>query len=115
MAKKKIPQKVKQQVKQRAKGYYEYCIYPEAYACQCFNGHKYNKTHATNPINGKWTSLFNPRRDKWSKHFCWSDDYMRIEGLSAIGRATIKLLDLNRDSLLRLRAVLFAFGEHPPK
>lgn len=141
MAKKKITQKVREQVKQRAKGYCEYCFYPEAYAnqfysiehiiplskngtdnldnlayaCQCCNGHKYNKTHAIDAISGKKVAIFHPRKDNWEKHLCWSDDYLRIEGLSATGRVTVELLDLNRDSLIRLRTVLFAFGEHPPK
>lgn len=141
MAKKKIPQKIRNEVRERAKGYCEYCRYPDdfanqfytvehihplskngtddlenlAYACQCCNGHKYNKTEGPDPVNGKMVPLFHPRNHKWEAHFCWSDDFLRIEGLSATGRASIKLLDLNRSSLLRLRKVLYAFGEHPPK
>jgi len=60
-------------------------------------------------------ALYNPRKDKWQEHFNWSEDFLFVEGISPTGRATVVTLDLNRNSLVNLRAVLFAFGEHPPK
>ncbi len=86
-----------------------------AYACQCCNGHKYNKIVGLDPVNQKIVALYNPRKDKWREHFNWTDDFLKIEGTSSTGRATIDLLNLNRDNLVNLRIVLFAFGEHPPK
>src|SRR5476651_716099 len=41
--------------------------------------------------------LFHPRRQRWSRHFRWSDDGIHLEGLSRVGRATIARLDLNND------------------
>lgn len=40
-------------------------------------------------------SLFNPRRDDWNEHFEWNHDGTLIIGKTAIGRATIKALQLN--------------------
>jgi len=37
-----------------------------------------------------------------------------IIGLTPSGRATVEALDLNRSSLINLRRVLRASGEHPP-
>lgn len=86
-----------------------------AFSCQCCNGHKYNITEGIDPINGELAPIFDPRKDKWQDNFRWSEDFLLIQGISAIGRVTVNTLDLNRENLVNLRAVLFAFGEHPPK
>jgi hypothetical protein len=39
--------------------------------------------------------LFNPRRQRWSRHFRWSADGLRLEGATRMGRATIERLALN--------------------
>ena len=59
-------------------------------------------------------SLFNPRVDHWNAHFRWSNDFLKIEGISAVGKATVDCLRLNRPNLVRLREVLKAAGAHPP-
>jgi hypothetical protein len=59
--------------------------------------------------------LFNPRGDKWATHFAWTDDATQILGLTAIGRATVEALELNREALINLRRVLVKAGEHPPQ
>jgi hypothetical protein len=56
--------------------------------------------------------LFNPRRDEWSHHFCWGGD--ELVGLTAIGRATVSVLKLNRSPLEEIRKTLFDQGLHPP-
>jgi len=61
------------------------------------------------------TALFHPRHDKWSEHFTWDDkDGLQIVGLSAVGRATIACLKLNRSERLNLRRLLQLDGRHPP-
>ncbi len=85
-----------------------------ALACGC-NNFKAKLTHALDPKTNRVVPLFNPRRQKWSRHFAWSDDYLRIIGLSAIGRATIEALKLNRKELVNLRGALLLSGDHPPK
>ena len=85
-----------------------------AYACQGCNNHKYNKTEGIDPATDKLALLFHPRRDKWSDHFTWSDDFSLIIGLTPTGRATVDTLQLNRERLVNLRRVLYPAGEHPP-
>lgn len=85
-----------------------------ALACQRCNNHKYNKTHALDPLNGIAAPLFNPRKDNWREHFMWGDDYAIIRGLTPTGRATVNELQVNRDGVVNLRRLLVLAGKHPP-
>ena len=86
-----------------------------ALACQGCNGYKADKIAAVDPISGRKISLYNPRKDAWEKHFAWNEDFSEIIGLTAKGRATVKLLRLNRKAVVNLRKILSLYGEHPPK
>ena len=86
-----------------------------ALACQGCNNHKYIKIEALDPVSGESVQLFNPRMQRWEGHFAWSDDFSYVEGLTAVGRATIAALDMNRVGLVNLRRVLCLVNEHPPK
>ena len=55
----------------------------------------------------------NIRRD-WSHHFAWSDDRIRIVGLTPIGRATIQALKLNNAFLIEARKWWVEAGWHAP-
>ncbi|HEY3227585.1 MAG TPA: hypothetical protein VGJ87_00105 [Roseiflexaceae bacterium] len=59
--------------------------------------------------------LFNPRAQRWDEHFAWSDDGTQILGLTAIGRATIVALQLNRPLLVSARRRWVLVGWHPPQ
>jgi len=85
-----------------------------ALACQGCNGHKLTKTHAIDPETQQKVSLYNPRMDSWKEHFCWSDDMLSILGLTPIGRATVTALNMNREKVINLRAVLKESRLHPP-
>ena len=85
-----------------------------ALACQGCNNHKYNRTKARDPVSEEDVRLFHPRRDRWQDHFAWTDDSTQILGLTAIGRATVEALQLNRRALVNLRRILVEAGEHPP-
>ncbi len=85
-----------------------------AFACQGCNNHKYDRTEAIDPVSTELVPLFHPRRQNWSDHFTWSDDFRLVLGLTATGRATVEALQLNREGLVNLRGVLFSAGEHPP-
>jgi hypothetical protein len=85
-----------------------------AWACPACNGHKYAKTHALDPQTGRSVRLFNPRRQRWPRHFAWGRDILIIEGKTATGRATVAALHLNCTALVNLRRALRAVGEHPP-
>jgi hypothetical protein len=140
IVRKAISRAVRRQVRDRAHNRCEYCQHPASYACAPFvcehilprvrgagdtppelawacpacNSHKYQKTHARDPQTERIVPLFNPRRQRWSQHFAWSEDFTLIIGRTATGRATIEALHLNRPELLNLRRALRAVGEHPP-
>jgi hypothetical protein len=84
-----------------------------ALACQGCNGHKAAKAIAVDPETQTSVPRFHPRQQRWPKHFAWSEDHLRIIGLTPTGRATVVLLHLNRASLLRLRRALIAIDAHP--
>jgi hypothetical protein len=86
-----------------------------AYACGGCNRSKAARTNAPDPEDGSRTSLFHPRTQDWDDHFAWSDDFTLIIGLTAVGRATVDALHLNRPGVVNLRKVLLGIGEHPPK
>ncbi len=137
---KKLPPRIKEQVRERARGYCEYCLSPEAFstydfscdhitpairggsdklenlalACQGCNGSKYDRTEAEDPVSGEMVPLYNPRKQKWNEHFSWSDDFTEIIGLTPTGRATVEMLKLNRLKLKNLRQGLFKLKHHPP-
>ena len=48
------------------------------------------------------TELFHPRRHEWREHFTWDGIY--IVGRTAIGRTTVRVLDMNLDDQLVLRS-----------
>jgi len=85
-----------------------------ALACQGCNGHKAAKAAAIDPETQTSVTLFHPRQQRWPEHFAWSEDHLRIIGVTPTGRATVMLLHLNRASLLRLRRALIAINVHPP-
>jgi 5-methylcytosine-specific restriction endonuclease McrA len=54
--------------------------------------------------SGRIVPLFHPRRDHWTRHFAWRGP--RVEGLTAIGRATVLVLGMNDARRMELRAEL---------
>lgn len=134
-------QKIRHLVSVRAFGCCEYCMSQEKYssqpfsiehifpkvfggdedlenlalACQGCNNFKFTKTLALDPESKINVPLFNPRQDKWATHFKWNDRFTAIIGLTAVGRVTVRSLQLNRENLINQRIVYRAFGIHPPK
>ena len=131
---------VRRAVRERAKGCCEYCrspddcspapfhvehVFPEtldgsddlenlAWACGGCNGFKGVAVEALDPISGELTPLFHPRRQIWGDHFSWGADPLFCEGITAVGRATISRLHLNRSEILTLRQLLALAERHPP-
>ena len=84
-------------------------------ACPLCNRYKGNKTTAVDPETGEVVPLFNPRAQVWSEHFRWSEDSLRIIGLTPIGRATVAALHLSDDpDALEVRSYWVLAGWHPP-
>ena len=85
-----------------------------ALSCSGCNGHKYNKTDAPDPADGKIVPLFDPRRQRWADHFGWQEDYLQIIGLTPTGRATVEALQMNRPGVINLRELFILANIHPP-
>lgn len=80
-----------------------------ALACHSCNFHKGPNIAGIDPESGALTPLFHPRRQRWNDHFVWQGT--RIEGRTAIGRATATLLAMNNWQRLEMRENLLADGE----
>jgi len=72
-----------------------------ALACSECNLHKGSDLTGIDPLSGEITVLFHPRQHRWDEHFRWEE--FHIVGLSAIGRTTAQLLQLNSAARLRVR------------
>jgi hypothetical protein len=75
-----------------------------ALACQFCNLHKGPNLSGIDPSSGATVELFHPRRDAWDSHF--SVENFRLLGLTAKGRATIRVLAMNDPERIRLREIL---------
>jgi hypothetical protein len=83
-------------------------------ACPTCNGHKSANVDAIDPASGGRVSIFNPRTQVWYEHFAWTDDGLRIEGLTPIGRATVVALHLSDDpDAITVRSYWVLAGWHP--
>lgn len=83
-----------------------------ALACVSCSLRKGSRQAITDPETGKEVSVFNPRQQIWKEHFSWKG--VEVVGLTATGRATAKALDLNRATMLAIRAEEEILGRHPP-
>lgn len=86
-----------------------------ALACFHCNRRKSDLITAVDPQTNEVVPLFNPRRDKWGDHFVWSADGLTIVALTAVGRATVAQLALNRERIIPIRADDVLVRRHPPK
>ena len=82
-----------------------------ALACVSCSLRKGSRQTAVDPKTKSGTALFNPRQDIWLEHFAWQE--VTLRGLTATGRATIAALELNRPTILAIRAEETFFGRHP--
>ncbi len=84
-------------------------------SCPICNGHKSDKTAAQDPETGETVPLFNPRLQNWFEHFRWTEDGLRVVGLTPVGRATVAALHLSDDpDALEVRSYWVLAGWHPP-
>ena len=84
-----------------------------ALSCQGCNNRKFVSVSAVDPVSGVETRLYHPRTDVWFEHFVWNDDFTILIGLTAVARATIERLELNRSRIQNLRRILVLANEHP--
>lgn len=83
-------------------------------ACRSCNEFKGAQVEADDPATGERVPLFNPRTQRWDEHFDWSENATSINGLSAVGRATVDALQMNRPLLMLARKRWTLNGWHPP-
>ena len=83
-------------------------------ACRLCNSYKGTQTQSKDPVTNRSVQLFNPRQQKWSRHFVWTDSGARIEGITTTGRATGLALQLNNPYAGTVRQAWISAGWHPP-
>lgn len=141
MSKTYVPQALRQKVADQARNRCGYCLtaqrlsgmlltiehlLPEArggkteednfwLACVDCNDYKGDRIEAVDPVTGEVVKLFDPRQQRWGEHFAWNAQGDEIVGRTAIGRATVVALRLNRPFLVQARQIWVKAEEHPPK
>ena len=83
-----------------------------ALACHHDNEHKGPNLSGIDPQTRKVVRLFNPRRQRWLRHFRFEGPI--IVGRAQCGRATAAVLALNARDRVELRAELIVDGVFPP-
>ena len=80
------------------------------YACgtHTYDGHKGTDIASLDPQTGQLTPLYHPRRDRWTDHFRLAEAH--IVPLTAVGRVTVWLLQLNQPERVAERELLLAAG-----
>jgi hypothetical protein len=84
-----------------------------AWACLECNLGKSSNLSGRDFLTGRVVALFNPRRQRWSRHFAWQG--ARLGGLTACGRATVDVLNINAPHRIELRELLIRGGAFPPR
>jgi hypothetical protein len=78
---------------------------------RCWSCHRCNLRKGPNLsgrdyLTGRVVRLFNPRRQRWERHFAWMG--LILVGITSSGRATIAVLDINHPQRVQLRRALGA-------
>lgn len=126
-----IPVALRRLVAERAENKCEYCLLPAqlafysheidhiiaekhggktdadnlAYTCWRCNRHKGSDLGSFDPQTNDFCFLFHPRQQSWSEHFRFQS--VQMIGLTAIGRTTLHLLQLNSAERLKERQRLW--------
>lgn len=83
-------------------------------ACWSCNSTKNDRIVGADPQTGQLVRLYHPQVMQWHRHFSWTEQGIYIVGLTAVGRATISTIQLNRLPLLESRRYWIEAGWHPP-
>jgi len=86
----------------------EHTVTNLAWACARCNALKGTDLSGVDPDSNRVVRLFHPRRDRWLEHY--RVDALRIEPLTARGRATAWLLEFNSEDRIELRASFRELG-----
>jgi hypothetical protein len=83
-----------------------------ALACVSCSLRKSAYQYSLDPVTQQQAALFDPRRERWKKHFRWEG--LHVVGLTPTGRATVDLLKMNRSLILDIRLEEVTRNRHPP-
>jgi hypothetical protein len=84
-----------------------------ALSCPKCNRHKGPNLTGIDGQSGAVAELFHPRRQVWQEHFRWSGPV--LVGMTATGRATVAVLNINDPVRITLRQLLIDEGVFPDK
>ena len=84
-----------------------------ALCCSTCNGHKADHVTGIDPETGNEVALFNPRRDRWERHFRFSAGSLELKGLTPKGRATIARLLMNERKQIEARSIWIEVELYP--
>jgi HNH endonuclease len=76
--------------------------------CNCAKG-----PNLAGLFGGKLYSLFNPRKQKWHRHFRW--ELTLLVGKTKTGIVTVQVLNINDPARVMLRENLLFEGRFPPE
>ena len=136
MSKTYVPASLRRMVFDRANGNCGYCLIPEALAlashqvdhaisekhggetvsenlahsCSFCNQSKGSDVGSIDAETSEYVRLHHPRRDGWMEYFQIDDGTGKILGISAVGRVTVRLLQMNRSAYLPERLLLLRAG-----
>ncbi len=83
-----------------------------ALACFYCNSYKGPNIAGRDPLTGKLSAVFHPRRHPWRRYFRWEG--ATLVGRTPIGRTTIAVLEINHPDAVAVREELIAEGVFPP-
>ncbi|MDY6901341.1 MAG: HNH endonuclease [Cyanobacteriota bacterium] len=78
------------------------------------NEFKSDIVEAVDPLSGETASIFNPCTQSWFDNCQWNPDSIKVEGLTAVGRATIVTLRMNNPVIVVARKRWTINNWHPP-
>jgi HNH endonuclease len=74
-----------------------------ALACRSCNLFKADRLTAHDEATGEDAPLFHPRHHRWQEHFEFDRESAEIRGITAVGRVTVKGLQMNSSLQLAAR------------
>jgi hypothetical protein len=83
-----------------------------AWSCLECNLGKSSNLSGRDLVTGRVAALFNPRRQRWSRHFVWQGPW--LAGRTICGRVTVDVLNVNATHRIDLRQLLILAGIFPP-
>jgi hypothetical protein len=133
-----VDKRLVERVKRRARYACEYCRLPQAntalpfhidhviarqhsgrtipshlaLTCARCNRFKGPNLAGIDPVTGRLTPLFHPRRQKWDRHFRWAGPV--LVGRTRAGRTTVAVLTINAPYRVAERQALIKRGLFPP-